>query len=759
METKTEYLEKIENLISSADKFNEMSFRMVLEGLVAKGGEDAEYLLVRFINANDLVLATRINIIRVLGYIQSRHFLIPLKKIIDLEENIHLKREAVISVSKYNDRQALNILNHALANIKNPLLLQTINNEISKIKKNNPLFALLPRFVEGEKNLKNFYVTIDILKRIVSTTDAQMFTSYLACGKELLENGAFEILCFTADITLKKPILTFFQDRFNQVPCIHLPECEELYLLALKLRQYFFRFPALINEELDNLGTQLYLLKDPRIRALFMAIFCRSGQLPALTFVRQVYDSDPDLRQTIIKEYSGNENGVNFLFNLYRTGTTTPELKTMLIDSLLNSNQGIDYFYQNFATIPAEEQAMIVDHLPYGSHFDLSQFINMIFQAEQFNQKENLLAKVCKHYEFSVKEVLFDPAREKEFFFMERQYLETITALFPISALKLLFEKILDGNLSSNKTRKYLQIINDLVPMGLTLAIQDHNFFHELLIKIVMFNNPELNVLFLGLFKHMKTLDTATYKSLSDCMSIFTTLREKNISVKESDEIRKAKKNFTELHFEIRKINEGAKSLEHIFTRPVLDFDLIEDFITKNSMFIAMNIDTLTEIFEKSIGESSAEAMVDWVRVLRRFPLIGARLHATLAQKMRLLQGPVKIELAKLFHSLPENPPKIVITLTTRHITAIIREQCLEIIPEIKVICESVPLEEGDLLLCDAETLKDFILNNTLPAKKLFLLLDNLADFSSFKSYNLKPLIKPFSTYRIIKEILKELYL
>ena len=96
MTEKEEYIEKIENLIYSADKFNEMSFRLVLEGLVNKGGEEAEYLLVRFINSKEVDIPTRINIIRVVGYIQSPHFLIPLKKVIDNEDNIHLKRWFVL---------------------------------------------------------------------------------------------------------------------------------------------------------------------------------------------------------------------------------------------------------------------------------------------------------------------------------------------------------------------------------------------------------------------------------------------------------------------------------------------------------------------------------------------------------------------------------------------------------------------------------------------------------------------------------------
>ena len=188
-----EHLEKLEKLIYSAKKFeNEMSFRIVLEGMIKKGGEDAEYELVRFISDRTLDLSTRLNIIRVTAYIRSTHFLIPLKKIIDKENNIHLKKEAVISVARFNNRQALNILSHALKNIANPILQEVITNEIAKIKMNNPLFTLLPRFKEGEKDPKNFQVTLDILKRILTPRDAAVFTAFLTCGKKHISFGMKE---------------------------------------------------------------------------------------------------------------------------------------------------------------------------------------------------------------------------------------------------------------------------------------------------------------------------------------------------------------------------------------------------------------------------------------------------------------------------------------------------------------------------------------------------------------------------------------
>ncbi|MCP5051764.1 MAG: hypothetical protein GY940_31650 [bacterium] len=760
MDTQKDYIEKIESLVYSASKFNEMSFRMVLEGLVNKGGEEAEYQLVHYIGSRDLDLETRINIIRVVGYIQGTHFLVPLKKIIDTEENIHIKKEALISVSKYNDRRALNILNHTLSNIKNPLLLETINNEIAKIKKHNPLFGLLPRFLEGEKNLKNFSVTLGILKRILSPVDAVAFVNYLNCGKELIENGAFEVLCFTADADQVKAIFDFFQDRFLQSTCLNEAECEELYTLSMKLKHYFLRFPDLIDRELDNLGTQLFHIKDDRVRDLYISILCRSGGEPVISFLRQVYESHGELRETIIREYAGNEAAVDFLFEKHHAGEEGDDkgLTEPLIASLLQSVRGVEYFFERFFYLDQEEQLAVIDYLPYGSDQNLGAFINMVFESEHFPLKEGLLSKVSDYYAFSAKEVLFDPEKEKEFFFMEEKYLDTVTHLFPVSATKMLLEKIVDDDLPINKTRKYLQKLSEIAPLGLTFNLQGGDFFTSLLTKIVFFNNADLNCLFLSLLRHFKTFDFETYKSLNNALGVFSTLKEKKVSIKEGDELRKARKNVNELFFEVREIAGQLKNLEELLHRRVLDFDLLEDFFNRNGLCIALNIGQVSALIRENLEGAELESSKEWFLFLHRFPLIAFTVKDAISRKAGEAEGGVKNAFGKLLGTLPEHPPRIVIRLTSNPTMAIMREQCLEIAPGVTVETESDRVDEGDILLCDPGTLKDFILKNTLPSQRLFLLLDNLSDFSSYKSYNPRPLLKPFSAYRIIKEILKELY-
>ncbi|UCH94363.1 MAG: HEAT repeat domain-containing protein [Candidatus Aminicenantes bacterium] len=776
-----QHIEKIEKLINSADKFNEVSFRMVLEGLVSKVGEEAEYFLVHQINNDKLDIITRVNIVRVAGYIHSPHFLVPLKKIIDTDENIQLRKEAIISVSKYNDQRALNILNQAITNIKNPQLQETIKTEISKIKRNNPVFGLLPRFLEGEKNPEEFQVTMGILKRILTPTDAPMFAAYLNCGKRFIEEGAFEILCFTADEKLQEPILSYFQDRFDEFSgSSHLQEqhtqeqeqkekkekgkesegeseSERFYLLVSKLKYYFTRNPSLIDGQLENLGTQLLYIKDTRIRNLFISIICRSQQPAGISFVGGLYDSVPALRETIINEYSGNEAALDLLFEKYQTAGE--DLKGLLIRSLLNCRKGLDYFYLHFSSLEAKEKEIIVKYLPYGGSHELSGFFTMIFQSDQLELKTVLLTKIKEYYEFSVKDILFDPAWERKFSLMEQEYLDTITQLFPVTSVKKLMGKIIDMDLSTSKVKNYLKKIKDMVAPGFAFVIKDKNFITLLFNKIIQFNNPDLGGIFLSILKDIKTIDLQTYYNLHESLGLFTAQSERKISPREVEELRNARKNLNDLYYEIRRIEDGLKSLDRLFAREVPDIEQITDFLNHHWLCVALHIRQISQMIKEHLQAAKPEVLRQWIQLLSQFPGLGFQVKDVILAKIQHQQSPLKPLWTKLYDALPREALKIVICLTNRSVTAVLREQCHELIPIVPISTNVDDWQQGDILLCDPDTLNEFILKNTIPSKKLFLLLDKPADFSSYKSYNLRPLVKPLSAYRMMKEILKELFL
>ena len=183
------------------------------------------------------------------------------------------------------------------------------------------------------------------------------------------------------------------------------------------------------------------------------------------------------------------------------------------------------------------------------------------------------------------------------------------------------------------------------------------------------------------------------------------------------------------------------------------------DFFNRHSLCAALHLQQVSQGIKKHLESAAPEVLPRWVQFLHQFPLVGMQVKATLLARAQQQKNPLNTQMTTLYQSLSQPPFKIVIHLSDRSFAAALKDQCHELMPIIPTSTVDDEWQEGDVLLCDADTLKEFILKHALPSRKLFLVLDNRADFSSFKSYNPKPLIKPLSAYRVLKEILKEILL
>jgi len=234
------YLEQIDELVSQAVDHDDMRFRLHLESLVRKGGRDTENAIAHYITGTYVSISTRINLVRMAGYIGSTAFLVPLKKVIELGEDDLLREEAIMSISKYNDRRALDILYQALGKNKNKRLQEPIEQAIARIKNSNPFLAMLPRFLHGSKNRELFQITLKIFKKILGPADAKSFISYLHHGDQLVAEGSFEILCFRGDAAVFFFIAEFFreQSRLLLREVEHKTGSERLSTLIVALHEY-----------------------------------------------------------------------------------------------------------------------------------------------------------------------------------------------------------------------------------------------------------------------------------------------------------------------------------------------------------------------------------------------------------------------------------------------------------------------------------------------------------------------------------------
>lgn len=213
LESSDAYLEQIDELVRGIPDNDDVLFRRKLEELVHKGGRSTENVIALYITGSTVSLATRLNLVRMAGYIRSASFLLPLRQVIEAGGDDLLREEAIISVAKYNDRRALEILSAALPKLRSPQLRETLNRAIGRLKDNNPFLAMMPRFLLGSRNPELFQITQKIFMKILSPADAKSFIAYLHHGDQAVAEGAFEVLCFRGDESVFFFIAEYFREH------------------------------------------------------------------------------------------------------------------------------------------------------------------------------------------------------------------------------------------------------------------------------------------------------------------------------------------------------------------------------------------------------------------------------------------------------------------------------------------------------------------------------------------------------------------
>jgi len=750
-----ENIKKIRKLIANAENIKDMDFRIILEGLIKNGDENSEYAVIKYMRSIEIGLEVRLNIIRTAGYLHLPVFLDPLKKIVENENNVHLKKEAIISIAKYNDRKALNILNLALKDLRNSLLLQTLNNEISKIKQNNPILTLMPRFIKEKDNYKSFRVTVDILKRILNSKDSLNFLKFLSFNDNRVRDAAFEILCSTGPEKIKDNLFDFFSKRSSEIICTKNEECDEFLSIINEYYIYLERYPGDIDNRLNDLEFLFNLFVDVRIRSKLLKTIAISISDEALMILERIYNEFKDFREEVVVYLGKNPKSFEFLFNVYKSKSLKIEkiiIPLMMIDS------GIKYFFDNFNEKEYDEQEAILKYFPlYGNNYYVS-FCRNVLKSNMYNLKIMLLEKIKERGEFSVKDILFDPESEKEFLLMEKEYLSTILKLFPVSAVKKIFEIIVSEDFSVNKTKRFLKLIEPVLTKEIVFDFSDTPLLNFMSNKIVNINNNELNIIYLSIFSSIRVFSPKSYNDLNVALNIFTNQRGSKINVKEKYEIRKIKENLTNLSLITRKVEGMERTLRSLKSAESIPIEKFISIIKENSLPVVFYKDELSELIKNEFLKADFKDVPSWINFFISFPQVANLLKETILEQSSKFNELINKDLINLYRKIPDRT-RIVLRFAEKDLIAILLDQFNEILPEIEIVFDEEVINGSDILFCDARSFKEIVKKNIFPTEYIFLFLEKITDFAEFKSYNPRFYVKPYSFNRILRDILKELFL
>ena len=251
MEPEIPVMEQIRQLIDRADQMEDIDFRLRLEELVRKGGHETLNLIIHTITVSSAGAKTRLNLIRIAGYILHAAFIPPLQKVIDFSPDLDLRIAAIVSIAKFNDRRAIDILEQSLAKINNPSIQELLISQISRIKRNSPLINLLPQFLRGSSDPESFPIIVKIFRRILTASDVKGFIPYLKNPDPRIEDGAFEILCSRGDGSVRFFVVEFFKRKLATLDPGAQPAAVTSLLSALA--EYAGRVPSVIGFTADEL--------------------------------------------------------------------------------------------------------------------------------------------------------------------------------------------------------------------------------------------------------------------------------------------------------------------------------------------------------------------------------------------------------------------------------------------------------------------------------------------------------------------------
>lgn len=268
MEIENPHLTQIRELIDQAAKYSHLEFRLKLEELVKQGGNEVQNTIIHYITSPSVPGQVRFNLIRMASYIRSTAFLPPLQRIIEVDPDPNLKMAAIICIAKYNDRRAVDILHRALETIRNPQLQETINAEIAKIRQNNPLVALMPKFLRGGRNPRTFAVIVKIFRKILTPADAKCFIPHLTHDDPLIAHGAFEILCHRGDETIQFFIAGYIRRFLEEHDWRTEQEVTRLADMLDSLRAYRQGYPAIGPELQPDFARHLHRPLPAEVRTL-----------------------------------------------------------------------------------------------------------------------------------------------------------------------------------------------------------------------------------------------------------------------------------------------------------------------------------------------------------------------------------------------------------------------------------------------------------------------------------------------------------
>jgi hypothetical protein len=747
----SEYKNKIENLVKSYDKLNDLEFRLLLEELLKRGKQEAETEYAIILKNREFTLGVRLNLIRVAGYVKSPLFLIPLKNIIDTEKNINLRKEAIIAIAKYNDKKALNILSDSLKKNSDKTLENIIKQEIGKIKKDNPVLSLIPQFLKSTNNKKAYNTIINVLCKIVTTSDAKTFIPFLNSEDRYVAEGSFKILCYTGDKSISGFIFNFFEKIIGNIDCITKIKCDRLYEIIIILQQYIFNNPQAFELFYSKIKELYEQITDIRVKEQIILILISGNKNRDISLI---FNKEKDLRGFIIENYKNIEEGVDFLIDKLKNNSDYVE---SIINVLITTEKGKKYLADNYKEFDNKERIIILNNLNFDNYDYFRFLVKDSILSENPIIAKTALTKIKENYDYSMKDSLFDIKNKEKFKSFEELYIDTIISLFPLEAFLFLIHIIKNEGMTLKKLRKYIKKLGVLLSKKPIVKISkdNKNSIIEFLDIILRTNNSTLLIEFITDFNNIGVIEPESFLVLNELIEYYIGKRKSKYKTEEKKELKKFFNNLKTNKELIDKINQGELKLRLFFQSHGIDINLLENIAKNYKLSFFTYRDKIIDKLKKTLLSNDYDTINKVLLFLDKFPKLGFLLKEEILNLQKTDSYSIKANSKELLNLIPTKL-KIIIRFSERERFPIFRDQLKIIFNEFEITNEGIP-DKNTIFITDSR----FLINNeefkSIKVKPV-IILNRLSDGAFIKRYGGITFLPEYSLYRVIVEIIKEIW-
>ncbi len=746
-----EYKNKIENLINSYDKFSDLEFRLLLEEILKRGGRDAEEEYAILLKNKKYSLGVRLNIIRVAGYIKSPLFLIPLKTIIDTETNINLRKEAIIAISKYNDKKALNILSDSLKKNRDKTLENIIKQEIGKIKQDNPVLSLVPRFLKSTDNKKAYTTILNVLCKIVTPSDSKIFIPYLNSEDKYIAEGSFKIICYTGDKSISNFILSFFEKSIKYIDCLTRIKCDKLYEIITILIKYITNNPETFELFYEKTKELYEKTADIRVKEQIIQALILGGKEKDIS---RIFDKENNLKKFIIENFKDREDGVNFLTEKLKESDDYSE---DIIKILITTAKGRKYLAENYKSFDNKEKGLILNNLSSDNYNEFKALVKDSLLSENPLIIKTALTKIKENYDYSVENYLFDKKTRDKLRGIQELYIDTIISLFPGKAFVFIFNSIINNTMSLKKLENHIQKLGILLSKNpiIILPKEKKDMIMEFSNIILRTNNSKLITESLRSFKHLNTIEPESFSILNEVLEYYVGKRKNKFNSDEKKELKKFIDNLKTNKELINRIKEGEIKLRKFFDSENGGIDTLFDIITHNKLSFFVYRKRIIEKLKNFLISNNFDLINRTLDFLLKVPNIAFVLRKEIEELQKTDSFSIKANSKELLSLIPESL-KIIIKFSEKANYPIFRDQFKFLFYEYEITDNGKP-EKGDILITDSRSLME---NRGIELSEIkpIIILNKLSDGAMIKKFGGITFLPEFSLYRIIIQIIKEIW-